>query len=79
MARKDRAAHVRALKSCVTMCGDQASAFVAEAEMEDVTEGRHYSSDFRMPDGTELQVYLHVVVRPAVPKRKPVMIEGAKS
>lgn len=78
MSKKDRAAHVRALKSCVTMCSDQATGFIAEAAIEDVTEGRHYSADFRMPDGTELQVYLHVTVRPAVQKRKPLMIEGPK-
>lgn len=79
MPRKDRAALLRALKSCVGICGDQAAGFVAEAEMEDVTEGRHYSADFALPDGSAVAVYLHLVVRPGAPRKRRLMIEGPKS
>lgn len=78
MARKDRAALLRALKSCIGMCGDQAAGFVAEAQMEEVTEGRHYSAEFALPDGAQVAVYLHVAVRPGAPRKRPLMIEGPK-
>jgi len=78
MPRKDRTALLRALKSCIAMCGDQAAGFVAEAEMEEISEGRHYSADFALPDGAQVAVYLHLVVRPGAPRKRPLMIEGPK-
>lgn len=59
-----RTALQKGLKSCLGLLSDQAMVFIAGAETAELGNSPYIHADFKLPDGTRLDVSLHLRIEP---------------
>lgn len=67
----------RALKSCLAMCGEQAGVIVSAASTARLTEGVYARAEFTLGDGSRLNLWLNIDLKPAPKTPRPLISEEA--